>query len=530
MFDVALANWVGEPPALCVHSETCGLGARARAHRRPLLLRPLRRAAPTSSATSARRRCSSSSPRSSSSSSGRTSATRCPQYCLECDVRFACHGGCPKDRFIETPDGEPGLNYLCAGFKDFFHHVDRPMRIMGRAARARTARRPRSSRLYAAEDAQARPQRPLHLRLGPQVEALPRDVDAGGRRPRRRSSKGDATDAAGRTKPSVMTEEEPVSQTIKKSGRAEASREGLAARVDHLTVEERIGTGSLRGVRCPARRTRRGSRRPTGRALSSCSRNRRRPGCRSSCRSATGGCSSRRSRSIAAPRYLMASDLVGRAEDRPARAALRRRAPVELRRLRSARPPARLQHQRLRRDAARPVRVGRQAARGELRRRRARPRLRRQAAGGGQPRRRTARTGRRCTLYAGMREPRPLVHARRRRRPAHRDGTVRDRKGAASGADKNLAKTRTKDSLRAFSKLTEIVDGAAADHQRPAGDDTDRGPRSGTAPASSTSSCTASPRVPADAERRPPAAARALPLRPRGPQGRRRRQRRARAH
>jgi len=54
-----------------------------------------------------------------------------PQYCLDCDVRFACHGGCPKDRFIETPDGEPGLNYLCAGFKEFFHHVDGPMRTMG---------------------------------------------------------------------------------------------------------------------------------------------------------------------------------------------------------------------------------------------------------------------------------------------------------------------------------------------------------------------------------------------------------------
>lgn len=53
-----------------------------------------------------------------------------PQYCLDCDVRFACHGECPKNRFLETPDGEPGLNYLCAGFKDFFHHVDRPMRMM----------------------------------------------------------------------------------------------------------------------------------------------------------------------------------------------------------------------------------------------------------------------------------------------------------------------------------------------------------------------------------------------------------------
>jgi uncharacterized protein len=45
-----------------------------------------------------------------------------PRYCLECDVLNLCNGGCPKDRILRTPDGEDGLNYLCAGYKRFFTH------------------------------------------------------------------------------------------------------------------------------------------------------------------------------------------------------------------------------------------------------------------------------------------------------------------------------------------------------------------------------------------------------------------------
>ena len=45
-----------------------------------------------------------------------------PRYCRQCEVLDMCNGGCPKDRFLLTPEGEPGLNYLCAGFKRFFTH------------------------------------------------------------------------------------------------------------------------------------------------------------------------------------------------------------------------------------------------------------------------------------------------------------------------------------------------------------------------------------------------------------------------
>ena len=151
MFDVALANWVGEPPGLCVHSETCGL-ALALEHTGDLYscdhfvvprykLGNIKERHMLELVNSPQQR-----------QFGLDKRDTLPQYCLDCDVRFACHGGCPKDRFITTPDGESGLNYLCAGFKDFFHHVDRPMRIM--ASLLAENRAPSGIvRLYELEDA-----------------------------------------------------------------------------------------------------------------------------------------------------------------------------------------------------------------------------------------------------------------------------------------------------------------------------------------------------------------------------------------
>jgi uncharacterized protein len=129
MFDSALANWAKEPGAVCVHQETCGL-ALALEHTGDVyscdhFVEPRHRLGNIGQqhlvqlVSSEQQR-----------KFGRDKRDTLPRFCVECDVRFACHGGCPKDRFTLTPQGDPGLNYLCAGYKAFFHHVDAPMRRM----------------------------------------------------------------------------------------------------------------------------------------------------------------------------------------------------------------------------------------------------------------------------------------------------------------------------------------------------------------------------------------------------------------
>jgi len=53
---------------------------------------------------------------------GKAKLETLPYYCQECEVRAMCNGECPKNRFLKTPDGEAGLNYLCVGYKRFFTH------------------------------------------------------------------------------------------------------------------------------------------------------------------------------------------------------------------------------------------------------------------------------------------------------------------------------------------------------------------------------------------------------------------------
>ena len=62
--------------------------------------------------------------------------TALPTCCMDCRVLVACQGECPKRRFLLAPDGQPGLNYLCAGYKRFFEHAAPYFEAISRLKRA----------------------------------------------------------------------------------------------------------------------------------------------------------------------------------------------------------------------------------------------------------------------------------------------------------------------------------------------------------------------------------------------------------
>jgi uncharacterized protein len=129
LFDVALGNWMGLGSSLCVFAEKCG-GALAIEHNGDIYscdhyvypeyrLGNLMNTSLGDMVNSPQQ-----------VKFGNDKLDALPRYCRECEVRFACNGECPKHRFIRTPDGEAGLNYLCAAYKRFFAHVDPYMRVM----------------------------------------------------------------------------------------------------------------------------------------------------------------------------------------------------------------------------------------------------------------------------------------------------------------------------------------------------------------------------------------------------------------
>jgi len=164
MFDTALANWYGEGGGMCVHAETCGdqlalehngdlyscdhyvepgylLGNIGDRTMLELVALPQQR------------------------KFGRDKRDTLTQYCLDCDVRSACNGGCPKDRFATSPYGEPSQHYLCPGYKEFFHHIREPMEAMCQLLREGRAPSELMA-VYAAEDAKRPRNDPCTCRSG----------------------------------------------------------------------------------------------------------------------------------------------------------------------------------------------------------------------------------------------------------------------------------------------------------------------------------------------------------------------------
>jgi len=132
-FDVALGSWLGQHNA-CIVAPTCG-GALVLEHNGDVYscdhyvepdyrLGNIKDTPLKALVTSEQQR-----------RFGQNKYDTLPKYCKECPVLFACYGECPRNRFIKTPDGEDGLNYLCAGYKAFFTHVDQPLKIMANLLR-----------------------------------------------------------------------------------------------------------------------------------------------------------------------------------------------------------------------------------------------------------------------------------------------------------------------------------------------------------------------------------------------------------
>ncbi len=132
-FDVALASWMGQH-TLCIFSPTCGAGPvlehngdvySCDHYVEPgyLLGNILHTRLAELLACDRQRQF------------GHDKLSLLPSYCRNCEVVSACYGECPRNRFIDTPDGQPGLNYLCAGYKTFFTHVAEPMAVMADALR-----------------------------------------------------------------------------------------------------------------------------------------------------------------------------------------------------------------------------------------------------------------------------------------------------------------------------------------------------------------------------------------------------------
>ena len=138
LFDSTLANWVGEQPGVCTLAKTCGhagvMEFNGDVYSCDHFVFPQYKLGNIYSKTLVVMMYGERQQK-----FGLAKRDSLPTQCKECPYLFACNGECPKNRFCKTKDGEPGLNYLCQGYYQFFDHVAPYMDFMKRELQAKRA-------------------------------------------------------------------------------------------------------------------------------------------------------------------------------------------------------------------------------------------------------------------------------------------------------------------------------------------------------------------------------------------------------
>ena len=131
IFDSTLANWVGEQPGVCTLAKECGhagvMEFNGDVYSCDHFVYPEYRLGNLATRTNTEMMYSEQ-----QNQFARLKHQLLPQQCRECQFEFACHGECPKNRFVDDCYGNPGLNYLCQGYHQFFSHVAPYMDFMKR--------------------------------------------------------------------------------------------------------------------------------------------------------------------------------------------------------------------------------------------------------------------------------------------------------------------------------------------------------------------------------------------------------------
>ena len=129
LFVSTLANWVGEQPGVCTMARTCGhagvMEYNGDVYSCDHFVFPEYKLGNIRTHTLVEMMYSER-----QQQFGMDKYSKLPAQCKNCEFLFACNGECPKNRFSVTADGEPGLNYLCSGYKRFFRHVAPYMEFM----------------------------------------------------------------------------------------------------------------------------------------------------------------------------------------------------------------------------------------------------------------------------------------------------------------------------------------------------------------------------------------------------------------